>query len=64
MPNTPTAAPKVRARPGLMPTRFVPNWVNSANTKRWTPSPMEVRRTTAPMPTAIPRAVRPLRSLW
>ena len=44
--------------PGLMAMRLVPNWVNSARTKRSKPEPIEVSRITAAMPTAIPRPVR------
>ena len=54
--------PVVDVFPGVTPIRLVPNWVNSASTKRWTPSPREVSSTTAAMPTAMPRMVRKLRS--
>ncbi|EKD39273.1 MAG: hypothetical protein ACD_75C00456G0001 [uncultured bacterium] len=56
-PKTPRGVPIVVTLPGLIPIRLVPNWVNSASTKRWSPSPIEVRRMTAPMPTAIPSPV-------
>ena len=60
-PKNPMGVPMVVALPGLMPMIVVPNWVNSPSTKRWMPSPMEVSNTTAPIPTAIPSIVRPLR---
>src|SRR5512139_2653106 len=41
---------------------LVPNWVNSASTKRWMPSPIEVSRITAAIPTAMPEAERKVRS--
>ena len=59
-PITPSEVPKVVTLPGLMLTRLVPNWVNSASTNRCSPSPMEVSRITAAMPTAMPRPVSTL----
>ena len=45
------AGPDVLTLPGDRLTMLVPNWVNSASTKRWMPSPIEVSRITAAMPT-------------
>jgi len=56
--------PRVLALPGVTAIRLVPNWVNSASTKRWIPSPIEVRSITEAIPTAIPSAVRKLRMRW
>ena len=56
------AGPEVLTFPGDMLAIFVPNWVNSASTKRWMPSPIDVNRMTAAMPTAMPSNVRKLRN--
>ena len=50
--------------PGAMAIRLDPNWVNSARTKRCTPSPMAVSRTTAATPMAMPSTVSRLRPRW
>ena len=55
--TAPSDAPCVWMRPGVTVMMLVPNWVNSAITKRCRPSPMEVSRITAAMPTAMPSAV-------
>ncbi len=55
------APPRAVERPGEMPTTLVPNCENSPSTKRWMPSPIEVSRITAAMPTAMPASVRKLR---
>ncbi len=57
VPNTPIEPPMVWVVPGVMLMMLVPNCVNSATTKRRTPSPMEVSSTTAATPTAMPSAV-------
>src|SRR5512147_2428012 len=60
-PSTP-AIPVVFDLPGFTESRFVPNWVNWSITLRRVPSPTEVRRMTAQIPIAIPRADRADRS--
>jgi len=57
VPNTPIEPPIVWAVPGVTLTMLVPNCVNSASTKRRTPSPIDVSSTTAATPTAMPSAV-------
>ena len=59
--TAPSDAPCVVMRPGVTVMRLVPNWVNSAMTKRCSPSPIEVSRITAAMPTAMPSAVSAVR---
>ena len=53
--------PPVVVRPGESVTTFVPIWLNSASRKRCRPSPIEVSRITAAMPTAMPSSVSTLR---
>jgi hypothetical protein len=59
-----TASRRFWSCPGMAVMTLVPNWVNSPSTKRWMPSPIEVSRITAAMPTAMPSRVRKLRRRW
>ena len=60
----PGGPPRAPFLPGAISITLVPNWVNSASTNWWMPSPMEVSRITAAMPTAMPSRVRKLRRRW
>ena len=60
--TAPSGAPWVWMRPGLTAMILVPNCVNSSTMKRCSPSPMEVSKITAAMPTAMPSAVSTVRS--
>jgi hypothetical protein len=60
----PGGPPRGPWRPGVISMTLVPNWPNSCSTKRCRPSPIEVSRITAAIPTAMPPSVSALRMRW